>query len=147
IFDVFVVDFEYPGGVHMLSMCQHLPTCDDNVAEALVGTKGTCQANQYKINGKTIISRQQDKASVDPYIQEHTDLIESIRTGRPLNELKTVAESTLTAILGRMSTYTGRTVTWEQALNSKQDTMPEKLAWDMKMDVPPPAIPGKTKFA
>jgi predicted dehydrogenase len=146
IFDVFSVDFEYPGGVHMFSMCQHIPTCTDRVAEAIVGTKGTCQANEYKINGKTVFSRQKDKASVDPYIQEHTDLIASIRNGKPLNELKTVAESTLTAILGRMSTYTGRTITWDQALNSKMDTMPAKLAWDMKIDVQPVPVPGKTRF-
>ena len=54
-------------------------------------------------------------------MQEHIDLIESIRTGKPLNELKNVAESTLTAIMGRMSAYTGKAVTWEQALNSKVD--------------------------
>ncbi len=130
----------------MFSMCQHIPTCEDKVSEAVVGTKGTFQSNEYKINGKPVITRQQDKASTDPYIQEHTDLIASIRDGKPLNELKTVAESTLTAILGRMSTYTGRTITWDQALNSKQDTMPSNLAWDMKIDVPPPSIPGKTRF-
>ena len=51
-------------------------------------------------------------------MQEHTDLIASIRAGKPLNELKNVAESTLTAIMGRMSAYTGKTVTWEEALDS-----------------------------
>ncbi len=145
IFDMFGVDYEYPGGVHMLSMCQHIPTCDSNVSEALVGTKGTCQVNAYTINGKKVLSRA-DAKETNPYVQEHTDLIESIRSGKPINELKNVAESTLTAILGRMSTYTGKTVTWEQALKSTMDTMPEKLAWNMSLPVPEPAVPGKTKL-
>jgi hypothetical protein len=55
-----------------------------------------------------------------------------------------VAESSLTAILGRMSAYTGKEVTWEQALNSKQDTMPADLSWDMQLSVPAVAVPGKT---
>src|SRR5262249_46727177 len=98
----------------------------------------------YSINGQRVISREEDKAAVDPYVQEHTDLINSIRSAKPINELKNVAESTLTAIMGRMATYTGKPVTWEQALNSKDDTMPATLSWDMPLSVPPVAIPGKT---
>ena len=55
-----------------------------------------------------------------------------------------MAESTLTAIMGRMSAYTGKASTWDKALNSKHNTMPEHLAWDMSLPVPPAAIPGKT---
>jgi predicted dehydrogenase len=146
IFDVFSIDFEYPDGIHMFSMCQHIPSCTNNVSEALVGTKGKCQVDHYTINGKRVVSKEQTDNATNPYVQEHTDLIESIRSGKPINELKNVAESTLTAILGRMSTYSGRTVTWDQALNSKHDTMPEQLSWDMKIDVPAVAIPGKTKL-
>ncbi|HSE37267.1 MAG TPA: hypothetical protein VLG74_08200, partial [Blastocatellia bacterium] len=78
----------------------------------------------------------------DPYQQEHTDLIASIRASQPLNELKDVAESTLTAIMGRMSAYTGKVVTWEQALNSTESLVPSKLEWG-PMPVPPIAIPGQ----
>jgi predicted dehydrogenase len=144
IFDQFGVDFEYPGGVHMLSMCQHIPTCENNVSEALIGTKGHCQADSYSINGKRIMTRTQDRAATNPYVQEHTDLIAHIREGKPINELKNVAESTMTAILGRMSTYTGKTVTWDKALHSQLDTMPKELSWNMKIDVPPVPVPGKT---
>ena len=59
------------------------------------------------------MGRRRRRGRVDPYLQEHTDLIESIRKGEPLNELKTVAESTLTAIMGRESAYTGKVVTWD----------------------------------
>jgi predicted dehydrogenase len=144
IFDHFAVDYEYPNGVHILSMARQIAGTKSNVSEAVVGTKGTCQVNAYTIRGeKAWRFGGRDNA---PYVQEHTDLIKSIRDGRPLNELKTVAESTLTAIMGRMSTYTGQEIGWEQALNSKQDTFPKDLSWDAKLDTPPVAMPGKTPF-
>jgi predicted dehydrogenase len=141
IFDNFAIDFEYENGVHMLSMCRQIPSCDNNVSEALVGTKGSCRPDHYMINGKRVpLTGKQ----TDPYVQEHTDLIASIRAGKPINELKNVAESSLTAILGRMAAYTGKPVRWNDALNSKDDTMPKSLSWDMSLPVPPAAIPGKT---
>src|SRR5262249_12457315 len=109
--------------------------------------KGTClTADRYKfvLNGKQLYTRPQMEQDANPYVQEHTDLIESIRTGKPINELKTVAESSLTAILGRMAAYTGKPVRWEQALNSRLDTMPERLSWDMSLPVADVAVPGKT---
>src|SRR5439155_16951171 len=75
IYDNFSIDYEYPGGVHMYSSCRHIPPCTSNVSETLVGTKGTCHANEYKIDGKAIVTRAQDRASANPYVQEHTDLI------------------------------------------------------------------------
>jgi len=146
IFDHFAVDYEYPGGVHVLSECRQINGCWNSVSEAVVGTKGMCQVNDYKINGTRILSRDQDKRAVDPYIQEHSDLIASIRSSKPLNELKTVAESTMTAILGRMTTYTGEHLTWDKAINSKEELMPKDLGWKMTLAEPPVAVPGKTKF-
>jgi predicted dehydrogenase len=142
IFDNFAIEYEYPGGARMLSMCRQIPNCENSVSEALHGTKGFCQVNSYTINGKRVHGRDR----VDPYVQEHTDLIASIRAGKPINELKNVAESSLTAVLGRMSAYTGKAVSWAQALNSKQDTFPEKLDWDMALSVDPVPIPGKTRL-
>ncbi|HXG10275.1 MAG TPA: Gfo/Idh/MocA family oxidoreductase [Gemmataceae bacterium] len=146
IFDQFCIDFEYEDGVHMLSMCRQITGCDGNipgvsgVSEAVVGTKGVSQVNAYTINGRRVATGR----GPDPYVQEHTDLIEAIRGGRPINELKNVAHSTLTAIMGRMAAYTGKAVTWEKALNSQEDTYPPRLAWDMSLPVPPAAVPGKT---
>jgi len=146
IFDHFAIDLEYPGGVHVLSMCRQIDGCENSVSEAVVGTKGTCQVNAYSIKGANEWRYKNDRQDKSPYVQEHIDLIESIRAGKPINELKNVAESTLTAILGRMTCYTGKAVTWDQALNSKENTMPEKLAWDMSLPVPPVAVPGQTKL-
>jgi len=75
----------------------------------------------------------------NPYDQEHSDLLKSIREGRQ------VAESCLTAIMGRMSTYTGQEITWEQALNSREDLTPITLEFG-PLPVPPIATPGKTPF-
>jgi predicted dehydrogenase len=148
IFDHFAVDYEYPNGVHMMSMCRQIANTQENVSEGFACSKGMVETHDgsWKINGKSIESRAQGQKRVSPYVQEHTDLIECIRTGKPINELKNVAESTLTAILGRMATYTGKMVTWEQALNSKQDTMPPQLSWDMSLQVDPAPVPGKTKL-
>lgn len=144
IFDNFAIDYEYEGGVHMLSMCRQIPNTETNISEAFAGTKGMCNPGAYAINGKRVLTKEQDKEAVDPYVQEHTDLINSIRAGKPINELKNVAESSLTAVMGRMTAYTGKLVTWDKALNSKEDTFPSKLEWDMSIPVPPVAIPGKT---
>jgi myo-inositol 2-dehydrogenase/D-chiro-inositol 1-dehydrogenase len=73
-------------------------------------------------------------------------LIASIRAGKPINELKNVAESTLTAIMGRMSAYTGKRVTWDQALNSTESIVPHKLEWG-PLPSPPVAVPGLTPFS
>jgi myo-inositol 2-dehydrogenase/D-chiro-inositol 1-dehydrogenase len=146
IYNFFAIDYEYPKGVHVLSQCRQIPNCANSVSEALVGTKGMCQANTYTINGKPVMDRQQGRRGTDPYVQEHTDLIASIRAGKPYNELKSVAESTLTAILGRMSAYTGKSLTWEQALHSQEELMPLDRLRAGSLPVPPVAEPGKTKF-
>ena len=143
IYDHFAIDYEYPSGVRVASYCRQIPHCENSISEALHGTKGFCQVNKYAITGaQEWRITQKDNL---PYVQEHTDLIEAIRAGKPYNELETVAESTLTAILGRMAAYTGQAVTWEQALNSTESLMPAKLEWG-DLAVGPVAMPGETKL-
>jgi predicted dehydrogenase len=155
IFDQFAIEYEYDNGTRMFSMCRQVAGCDGNfpgsngVSEGLVGTKGTCYTadhHRYYIKGETEWHFDKNKSNA-PYVQEHTDLINGIRSGKPINELKNVAESTLTAIMGRMAAYTGKVVTWEKALKSEEDTMPAQLAWDMRLPVAEVAVPGRTKLA
>ncbi len=143
IYDHFAIDYEYENGCRLMSMCRQIPGCENSVSEALTGTKGFCQVNKYTITGEKSW-RLNGKDNL-PYVQEHADLIASIRSGSPYNELKNVAESTLTAIMGRMAAYTGQTVTWEQALNSEENLMPAKLEWG-DLAVAPVAMPGQTKL-
>jgi myo-inositol 2-dehydrogenase / D-chiro-inositol 1-dehydrogenase len=146
IFDHFAIDYEFESGMHVLSMARQIDGCQNSVSEALVGTKGSVDLvdrQLYRIKGPD--SWQFKDKEQDSYLQEHTDLIEAIRAGKPLNELKNVAESTLTAIMGRMSAYTGKAVTWEQALNSSEDLMPTQLTWG-KLPLPAVATPGQTQL-
>jgi predicted dehydrogenase len=141
IYDHFAVEFEYPGGVRVMSMCRQIKGCADRVEEKIVGTKG--YAFGYgEIGGAAPWKFEADEPN--PYVVEHTDLIASIRAGKPLNEGKRIAESTLCAILGRMSAYTGRAISWEWGLtSSKLDLSPAKYEFGPN-PVDPVAIPGKT---
>jgi predicted dehydrogenase len=141
IFDHFAIDYEYANGTTLMSQCRQIEGCDKSVSEALVGDKGSCQVDKYTIAGARAW-RFEGKDN-RPYVQEHTDFIASIRAGKPYNELKTVAESTLTAIMGRMSAYTGKVVTWEQALESKEQLMPPSLTLG-PLPTPAVAVPGQT---
>ena len=140
IFDHFAIDYEYGDGSHMMSMCRQIDNCANSVSEALVGTKGTCQADKYEIAGAT--SWKGDKDPISPYVQEHIDLIRIIRAGQKVNELQQVAESTLTAIMGRMSAYTGKAVTWEDALASNEALVPTSLSLG-PIQTPPVPMPGQ----
>jgi predicted dehydrogenase len=143
IFDHFAVEFEYPNGARMESQCRHIPGTWDSVSEAAHGTKGFSQVSQYRINKTTLDFR----GERNPYEQEHADLIDAIRNDKKLNELKNVAESTMTAILGREATYSGKETTWDQVLNMKPEVDTAKLDWDTPMPVPPVPMPGKYTIA
>jgi len=142
IYDHFALEFEYPSGVRMQSMCRQIPGTPGLVAEAFVGTKGTMDTQdgrRYEISGPN--AWKWSGEYTNPYQQEHTDLIESIRAGSPINELKQVADTTLTAICGREAAYTGKVVTFEQYLASDQNLSPAKLEFG-PIPTPPVAVPG-----
>ena len=149
IYDHFAVDYEYPNGVHIMSMARQIQGARGRNGEWFQGTKGkvfTSEGGQPRVEGTNGWEWQRPEGFVQPMQQEHNDLIASIKAGKPRNDLKRIAESTLTAIMGRMAAYTGLPVTWEQALNSKEDTFPKDLTWDMKLPVPPVPHPGQTKL-
>jgi len=146
IFDHFAVEYEYPNGVIVQSYCKQIDNCSPgNVSESFLGTKGNAKMwdGGWEINGAEAVP---GIGKETPYVQEHIDLVESIKSGKPLNELLTVAESTLTAIMGRMSTYTGKPLTWEQALKSKESLVPTGLTFDGKLEAYSVPVPGKTKL-
>lgn len=146
VFDHFAVEYEYPNGARVLSMCRQTAGAAEDVSERVVGTKGysyTDGADGY-IKGANPFTI--EKPSPNPYVQEHADLIASITSGKPLNEGRQVAESTLTAIMGRISAYTGRSVSWDWVMNaSKLDLTPPRMEFG---PLPPleVAVPGKTQL-
>jgi myo-inositol 2-dehydrogenase / D-chiro-inositol 1-dehydrogenase len=150
IFDHFAVDYTYPNDVHVMSMCRQIRGCASNISESLAGTRGNCNTaagpRLYQITGERAW-RMPGNQDNEPYQAEHVALFESIRGRRArLNDLGRTAESTLTAIMGRMSAYTGQEVTWDQALNSRQNLMPDRLTWDTRLPVPTVAVPGSTEL-
>lgn len=144
IFDHFATEYEYANGVKMLSMCRQIDGTASRVSEHLVGTRGTSNGNTW-IRGENAWRWDGDRPN--PYMLEHRNLFTSIREGNPINEGVQVAESTMTAILGRMSAYTGQEVTWDQAMASQESIVPTNLEMGAKMEVPPIAVPGKTKLS
>ncbi|MCK5000126.1 MAG: Gfo/Idh/MocA family oxidoreductase, partial [Anaerohalosphaera sp.] len=143
IFDHFAIEFEYENGARIMSMCRQTAGAAGRVSERVVGTKGTSNCSG-KILGANGFSYKGPNGN--PYVLEHRDLIASIRAGKPLNEGKRVAESTMCAIMGRMSAYTGKEFSWKWAMNaSKLDLSPEKYELG-DMPVRPVAVPGQTKL-
>ncbi|MBX3097065.1 MAG: Gfo/Idh/MocA family oxidoreductase [Fimbriimonadaceae bacterium] len=142
IYDHFAVEYTYADETKMHSYCRQQDNTASNVSEAVVGTKGTSDP-AGRINGENEYRWQGDKPN--PYVQEHKDLIDAIRGSGYVNESRTVAESTLTAIMGRMAAYTGQEVTWDQAMASEEVLMPDALSFG-DHEVMTVAMPGKTPF-
>ncbi len=145
IYDHFAVEYEYPNGVRMFSQCRQMDRCESKVEEAIVGLKGTSNCKDWirVTGGQSWRFRDPD---VNPYQQEHTDLVNSIRAGQPINEAQAIAESTLTGIMGRESAYSGQSIEWEQALNSKTRLGPQEYEFG-KMAFPEVPIPGQYQFS
>jgi predicted dehydrogenase len=141
IFDHFFVEYEYADGCKLFSQCrQGQPGTFNQVSEHVVGTKGRADLNVqgrlFRITGPSEWELRL-KQGEDGHQLEHFPLIDAIRNDKPFNELEAAAMSTMTAIMGRMATYSGKSVEWDEAFNSKLQLMPEKVAWDM----PPPVVP------
>jgi myo-inositol 2-dehydrogenase / D-chiro-inositol 1-dehydrogenase len=152
IFDHHAVEYEYADGSRMFSQCCQFPGAWSSVSEHCIGTKGTCDVSGHTIRGEKAWRRRgKEGESNDGWQLEHYPLQDAIRNDKPHNEGERGALSTLTAIMGRMATYSGKIVDFDDALNSKLDLMPESFAWDVQPKVLPGpdglypfAVPGKT---
>lgn len=158
IFDHHSLRFTYEDGTIINSECRHFPGADNRVDESFVGTKGKVYlnaGNQGKIwgrDGKEIYNHD-GTGNINPYQQEHNELFEAIVKGEyKYADAERVAKSTMTAILGRYATYSGKEISWDEALQSDVILMPDKLAWDAMPKVLPDdegyyphAVPGRSK--
>jgi predicted dehydrogenase len=148
IYDHFGVDFEYPSGARVMSMCRQINGTAGRIAEDFIGTKGKAMFADRapsRLTGSSAWTFSRSGKPVNPYVQEHTDLIASIRAGKPYNELKQVAESTLTAIMGREAAYTGQEITWDMILKADMELAPPQIAFG-PLAVPAVPMPGVTKI-
>jgi predicted dehydrogenase len=132
IWDNFDVEYEYQNGVRIFSYCGQIKRDWGSVSEAVHGTKGISETNSTRCfirpNGGEVW-RYKEK-DIDPYVQEHMDLINAIHNNTDLNEAKQVTDSTLTAIMGREAAYSGAGVTWDEVLNCQFAYAPEQLYKD-----------------
>lgn len=132
IYDHHSVEYIFGDGARMFSQCRHIPNTWNSVTEYCQGTKGDSDISGSKIDVKGSDPWRYRGKGGNPYQVEHDDLFASIRAGKPLNEGEYGAKSSLTSIMGRMATYTGKVITWEEAMNSKVVLAPDSFTWDTK---------------
>ncbi|MHC4259650.1 MAG: Gfo/Idh/MocA family protein [Planctomycetota bacterium] len=133
IYDHFTVEFEYENGIRMTSMCRQIKGTDTKIGEEVVGTKGHAAivSRKSQITGENARVFREHPNQHESHRQEHIDFVAALRRGEIPNDTRFLCESTLTAIMGRESAYTGKNVTWDEILNSKlQLTPPDIAAWD-----------------
>jgi predicted dehydrogenase len=145
IYDHHSVVYEFANGVKCFSVCRQQEHCANDISNHVMGSKGTGLISEKKLSLSAGSGWHYGEKSNDFYQTEHDELFASIRDSKPINNGEYMAYSTLMAIMGRMATYTGKTITWEQALHSKEDLTPAKFEWG-PIETPPVAMPGVTKF-
>ncbi|MGV3484194.1 MAG: Gfo/Idh/MocA family protein [Planctomycetaceae bacterium] len=146
IFDHHSVTYEYANGARLFSNCRQQRGCKNDMSAFALGSMGRANVSESKLEITADTTWRFEDTVKNMYQVEHDEMFAGIRAGKPLNNGQYMAESTMLAIMGRMATYTGQEITWDQAMNSQQDQSPEAYRWDA---APPPveiARPGITKF-
>lgn len=148
IYDHHGVVYEYKSGAKVISFCRQMSGATrlfNDVSDHVIGTKGSAQLMQHTIKtGKDVWGYEGPNS--DMYDQEHIEFFEALRKGNPFNNLEDSWKSSLMSIMGRMATYTGMKITWDMALNSKEDLSPKSYSWEGKLPYAPVPVPGITKF-
>lgn len=149
IFDHFAVTYEYGDGARGFHFCRQQLNCDNSYAAEIWGSKGKalidCRRDIHQVNGRREWKYEGENNNM--YQTQHDELFASIRSGKPINDGELMAGSSLTAIMGRMVAYTGKQISWEEALNSNEKLGPsDEYSWDLQVKVRPVARPGITEF-
>ena len=148
IYDHFAVTYEFASGTRGFVFCRQQSGCANDNSDTIYGSKGKARIPGF--GGMPFIKGETDwryrGPRPDMYQVEHNELFASIRADKPINDGTWMAHSTLAAIMGRMAAYTGQEVTWDEAQNSKEELMQEKLSLGQPLPVPTTALPGKNKL-
>jgi predicted dehydrogenase len=147
IFDHIDVFYEFPDGVRAFMAQRQISNCYGDNSDYLMGSDGLGTIKGWSdpvITGKESWRYRGPKS--DMYQVEHDELFKSIRNGQPINDGIWMAHSSLMAIMGRMAAYTGKEISWTEAMNSEEQLVPDNLTWNMDLPIRPMAMPGKTKF-
>jgi len=148
IYDHIDAFWEWEGGARASIAQRQVAGCDNDSTLTVIGREGR---GTYPLSGRqaSIEGPRPWEASglqAEGHLLEHVHLFEALRRGEQVNDGARMAHSTLMAIMGRMAAYTGKRVTWEMALASEEQLVPEHLSWDMALPIAPPPIPGRTPF-
>ena len=146
IYDHHSVTYEYESGAKLFAACRQMAGCSNDISVSVAGEKGTAALDRRAMQIDAAEKWQYRGEKNNQSVTEHEELFASIRSGKPLNNGNYMAKSTLLAIMGRMATYTGQLITWDQALNSKEDLSPPKYEFG-PLPVAKVARPGVTKFS
>jgi len=142
-YDFFSDDYQFENGVHMHSTIRQVNGCANLHEEVLVGTKGSCNlaGTIFDRSGKVVWTFEGTRNN--PIVQEHVDLVTAIRGGKQVVTAEETAVSTLVAIMGRDTAYTGKEVTWDELMQSNARLGPTEYALgplDIKPMIP---VPGE----
>ena len=150
IFDHMEINYEWANGARGFLAQRQIPGCHNENSLYVHGTKGMAI---IRGGGDAAVSIEgpnhwtyDGPQSGDMYQIEHDELFRSIRNDKPINDGDRMLTSTLAGIMGRMAAYTGKLITWEMALNSKEVLVPDITDWTIKVEVPTVAQPGITAF-
>ena len=145
IFDHHSVIYEYASGVKLHAYCRQQSGGVGDISVHATGSKGAAAFGTRSLEIKNDSKWRYQGDKKDHYQIEHDELFASIRSGKLINNGDYMARSTLMAIMGRMATYTGQKITWEQAMNSKENLSPDRYDWDAAPPKSEVAVPGVTK--
>jgi predicted dehydrogenase len=156
IFDHHAVEYTYADGTVMMSQCRHIPNCWNSVSEHVHTTKGIIDFGGGRRGGfgATLFTGEEipyKGKGGDPYQVEHDDFFAAIREGKEYSEAVNGAMSSMTAILGRMCTYSGKEITMKDALERGLGIMPAEFNWEAGLPNAPTngvysvPVPGVTK--
>jgi myo-inositol 2-dehydrogenase/D-chiro-inositol 1-dehydrogenase len=140
MFDHHTVVYEYQSGARAYALCRTQAGCYDNSSDIIMGTKGKCYLGACRIEGETKWSF--PGPHNNPYDAEQKALIDAVRSGKPINSGYHMAKSTMVTVLGQLTCYSGKAITFEEAAGSNFQfgPSPDEVSFDTK----PPSVPDAT---
>jgi len=140
MFDHNTAIYEYASGARLYALCRTQANCYGNGDDIIMGTKGTCRLGQCRIEGET--NWQFEGEHNNPYDAEQKALIDSVRSGEPINSGYHMANSTMIGVLGQIACYTGKPTQWDEAYNADLQFGPAPD--EASFEVDPPTVPDET---
>jgi myo-inositol 2-dehydrogenase/D-chiro-inositol 1-dehydrogenase len=145
-YDFFSIEYVYDNGMQTHCAARQINGCSNLKQEIITGTKGfaDCSGTIFDLKGNQVWKYQYPKEGdtdltwkvKDPYVQEHINLVTAIRSGKTISDAEAQVNSTLITIMGRISAYTGKDVTWEEMLNSNLSLGPKSYEMGPVPNIP-----------